>query len=65
MPVKTEAQKKAQKKYMERFAIARVRMPLDKYESVQAHAEAHGESVSGFINRAVDETIKREGGAIQ
>lgn len=61
MPEKTEAQKKAQQKYMEKFAVARVRMDRDKYDKVQAHAESKGESVNGFINRAINETMEREG----
>lgn len=60
MAEKTEAQKRAQKAYMEKFAVARVRMPRDKYEAVQAHAEAQGESVNGFINRAIEETMERD-----
>ena len=60
MAEKTEAQKKAQQKYMEKFSIARVRMERTKYNAVQAHAEAHGESVNGFINRAIDETMDRD-----
>ena len=62
MAEKTEAQKRAQKAYMEKFAVARVRMPHDKYEAVQAHAEAQGESVNGFINRAIEEAIERDNG---
>lgn len=61
MPEKTEAQKKAQQKYMEKFAVARVRMERSRYERVQAHAESKGESVNGFINRAINETMEREG----
>lgn len=61
MAEKTEAQKKAQKKYMEKFMVARVRMERDRYAAVQAHAEARGESVNGFINRAIDETMGRDG----
>lgn len=60
MPEKTEAQKRAQKAYMEKFAVARVRMDREKYEAVQAHAEAHNESVNGFINRAIEETMERD-----
>ena len=60
MPEKTEAQKRAQKAYMEKFAVARVRMDREKYETVQAHAEAHSESVNGFINRAIEETMERD-----
>lgn len=63
MAEKTEAQKRAQKVYMEKFAVARVRMDREKYEQIQAHAEARGESVNGFINRAIDETMERDGEA--
>lgn len=63
MGEKTEAQKKAQQKYMERFAVARVRMERERYDAVQAHAEARSESVNGFINRAITETIERDNGA--
>ena len=60
MPEKTEAQKRAQKAYMEKFAVARVRMEREKYDAVQAHAEARSESVNGFINRAIEETMERD-----
>lgn len=60
MAEKTPAQKRAQQKYMEQFAVARVRMDREKYELVQSHAETKGESVNGFINRAINETIERE-----
>ena len=63
MAEKTEAQKRAQKAYMEKFAVARVRMEREKYEAVQAHAEAHGESVNGFINRAISEAMERDSAA--
>lgn len=60
MAEKTAAQKKAQQKYMEKFAIARVRMEKERYEQIQAHADRKGESVNGFINRAIDETMERD-----
>lgn len=63
MAEKTEAQKRAQKKYMEKFIVARVRMERDRYENIQAHAETQGESVSGFINRAISEAMERDGAA--
>ena len=39
-------------------------MPKGKKETIQAHAEARGESVNAFINRAIDQTMDtdREGG---
>lgn len=63
MGERTEALKKAQQKYMEKFAVARVRMEREKYDAVQAHAEAHSESVNGFINRAIEETMQRDNAA--
>ena len=60
MGEKTEAQKKAQQKYMEKFAVARVRMNREKYEQIQAHAEAQGESVNGFITRAIDNQMQQD-----
>ena len=63
MGEKTEAQKRAQKKYMEKFMIARVRMERERYGAVQAHAEAQGESTTAFINRAIDEAMERDNGA--
>ena len=36
-------------------------MPKGKKDIIKAHAESKGESVNSFINRAVDETIKRDG----
>ena len=60
MAEKTEAQKKAQQKYMDKFAVARVRMEQNRYSVVQAHAEAQGESVNAFINRAISEAMERD-----
>lgn len=42
-------------------------MPKGKKETIQAHAEARGESVNGFINRAIDHEMERdtEGGEKQ
>lgn len=39
------------------------RIPLDvsvkKYEEIKNYATDHGETVNGFIKRAIDETIER------
>lgn len=60
MAEKTLAQKQAQKRYMEKFAVARVRMEAERLEAVKAHAAAHGESLNGFIIRSILETISRD-----
>ena len=38
----------------------KVRVSKGKKVIVQAHAEARGESVNGFINRAISEAMERD-----
>lgn len=59
MPV-SEAQKKASVKYLEKLDEVRIRMPKGRKDIIKSHAEAQGESVNGFINRAIDETMERD-----
>ena len=58
----SKAQQKAQNKWIAK-AYDRVNLTLPKgqKEVVQAHATAHGESVNGFIGRAITETMERDG----
>lgn len=58
--VKTEAEIRAQKKYMEKFCEVKVRMTTDRREKVQKHAASMKESATTFINRAIDETMSRD-----
>ena len=37
-------------------------VPKGARETIKAHAKAHGESVNGFIFRAIQETINRDTG---
>ena len=57
----TEAQKKSAQKWdaanLDRVSVA---MPKGKKDIIKTHAEAHSESVNGFINRAIDEAIERD-----
>ncbi len=32
-------------------------VPISKYEEIKAFADAHGETVNGFIKRSIDETM--------
>lgn len=60
----SKAQQKAVSKYMkENYDVYQIRMPKGKKSTIQAHAEAHSESVNGFINRAISETMERDNGA--
>lgn len=36
-------------------------VPKGQKDLIQAHAEAQGESTNGFINRAILETMERDG----
>ena len=38
-------------------------MPKGQKETIKAHAEAQGESLNAFINRAITETMERDGAA--
>ena len=57
MPPKTESQKKAQRKYMESVATIQIRTTSDRRNAIKAHADARGESVNNFINRAINTQI--------
>jgi len=37
-------------------------LPKGKKADLQAHAESKGESLNSFVNRAIDETVERDGG---
>lgn len=63
MPEKTEAQKRAQKAYMEKFVRVEIRMDAEQRSTIQAHATARRESVNTFINRAIQEAIERDNAA--
>lgn len=60
MAEKTPAQKRAQKKYMEKKAAVQFVVTPERREEIKAHAAAQGESLSGFINRAIDSQIERD-----
>ena len=58
----SKAQQKAVTKYVkakyDRFGLT---MPKGQLDTIKAHAAAQGESVNGFINRAIDHEMERDG----
>ncbi len=57
MAGKTDYKNKWQAEKCDRISLV---VPKGKKEKIKAHAEQQGESLNGFINRAIDETIERE-----
>lgn len=58
----TKAQQRAVSKYMkENYDEIKVRVDKGRKDIIKAHAENRGESVNGFINRAIEEAIERDG----
>ena len=57
----SEARKRANKKWItEKTENITFRVPKGKKELIQKYDADHGESTNAFINRAVDETMKKE-----
>ena len=56
----TPAQAEAHKRYMENYVEVKVRMTPERRAEIKKHAAATGESVTAFINRAINETISRD-----
>ena len=64
MPV-SRAQQEATARYEAKvYDTVLVRLPKGHKAEIQAHAEARGESVNGFIGRAIDETMERDNAAL-
>lgn len=57
MAGKTQYKNQWQKENVDRVNLT---MPKGRKEAVKAHADSKGESVNGFINRAIVETMERD-----
>ena len=56
-----KANQKAVAKYTKaNYDDIKVRVPKGKRDIIRLHAEAMGESVNSFIQRAIDETMRRD-----
>lgn len=57
----SKAQQAAVNKYVKaNYDRINVTIPKGRKDEIKAHAESCGESVNGFINRAIDETMQRD-----
>ena len=65
MPVSKAQQASVNKYVRENYDRVLVTMPKGQKDTVKAHCAARGESVNGFINRAIQETMERERGAVE
>ena len=64
MPV-SKAQQRATAKYEAKvYDKLLLRLQKGQKETIQAHAAAQGESVNGFINRAIIEAMERDAAGI-
>lgn len=60
MAIRSEAQKKAVAKYnAANYEQIQLRVEKGKKDEIKAFAESRGESLNGFINRAIDEAMRR------
>ena len=57
----SKAQQKAVHKYIKaNYDRMELTVPKGQKEEIKAHAAARGESVNGFIGRAIQETMERD-----
>ena len=62
MPV-TKAQQKATAKYkVNNYDRMEILLPQGKKADLKTYAADRGESLNGFVNRAIDETVDRDNG---
>ena len=58
----SEARRRANEKFNAKaYDEIKVRVPKGQKEIINAHAQSRGESLNGFIKRAINETIERDG----
>jgi len=61
MSDKGKSSTKAKNKYnAANYDNLRIVVPKGKKELIKTHAESQGESINGFVNRAIEETIKHD-----
>ncbi len=57
----SKAQQKAVAKYMKNnYDELKIRVPKGEKDKIKSHADSKGESVNGFVKRAIDEAMERD-----
>ena len=57
----SKSQLNASKKYIsEKLDEIKLRVPKGEREIIKSHAEKMGQSLNGFVRRAIQETIERD-----
>lgn len=63
MPASKANQRAVNKYKKNNYDRIEITAPKGRRDEIKAHAEAQGESVNGFINRAILEAMERDGAA--
>ena len=62
----SKAQQRATANYVKKtYDRIEVKVSKGKKDVIRAHAEAQGESLNAFINRAINETMERDNDAAE
>lgn len=56
----SEAQLRANRKYLKKQDNIQLRVPAGEKELIAKYAAENGESLNGFVRRAISETIARD-----
>ncbi len=59
MPI-SDARKRANQKYIDKLDELKIRVPDGFKDKIKSHAHAMGESVNGFVGRAITEAMERD-----
>ena len=66
MAIKSDANRRAVAKYKkENYDQIQLRVPKGGKDRLKQHAESQGESLNGFINRAISQTIQQDKAATE
>ncbi len=65
MTVSKKQQASVNKYVKENYDRVLLTMPKGKKDAIKAHATERGESVNGFVNRAIDEAVERDNATVE